>query len=381
MRDVPGRLVAALGASILLVFGAPYVGQLRGAIQRTLPGQYRLIIGGTIAIAIAAALGAALVRIRDRRPLRYGLIVAALVGGAIYAVLTATGNAAVDVVERFHFVEYGFITFLFYRVWQDRANVAALLFPFLAGVIVGTLDEGFQWLVPARVGEWHDVLLDGAAVACGLAFSLGLHPPASLPFAVDRRTRRAIAAFVVTTVVILATFFSVVHLGYDVDGLEAGLFLSRYSADDLRDAARDRAERWRSDPPSILRRMSVEDHYLAEGLWHIQRRNEGTGLHTWKENLILERFFDPVLQYPTYSTPSGARWPPEQRANAEAQYGHDPAPYVSDANPYPIYPWNPMPFWTTVAAVMAVAVFGIMKVGPGSPPRTPARWGGGNRDR
>jgi hypothetical protein len=98
-------------------------------------------------------------------------------------------------------------------------------------------------------------------------------------------------------------------------------------------------------------------------VWHIQRCNEGTGLHTWKENLILERFFDPVLQYPTYSTPSGARWPPEQRANVEAQYGHDPSPYISEANPYPIYTWNPMAFWTTAAVMIAAAVFGIMKAG------------------
>ena len=374
MRDVPGRLLVAIAASIVVVFGAPYVGQLRAAIQRTLPGQYRLIVGGAIAVAIAAALLAALVRIRDRRPLRYGVIVAALAGGVIYAVATATGNAAVDVVERFHFVEYGFITFLFYRVWQERANVEALLFPLLAGIIVGTLDEGFQWLVPARVGELHDVLLDCAAVGCGLAFSLGLHPPSSLTCAVDTRTRRTVCAFVAATMLIVASFFDIVHLGYDVDASEAGRFLSRYSADDLRAAARDRAERWKTDPPSILRRMSVEDHYLAEGLWHIQRRNEGTGLHTWKENLILERFFDPVLQYPTYSTPSGARWPLEQRANAEARYGHDPAPYISGANPYPIYTWNAMPFWTTSAVVIAAAVLGIMKAGP-------ARWGGGSGDR
>jgi hypothetical protein len=360
MGDVRGRFLTALVASIVVVFGAPYVGQLRAAIQRTLPGQYRLIIGGTIALAIAAALGAALVRIRDRRLLRYGLIVSALAGGCIYALTTATGNAAVDVVERFHFVEYGFITFLFYRAWQDRANVEALLFPLLAGLIVGTLDEGFQWLVPARVGELHDVLLDGAAVACGLAFSLGLHPPASLTCAVDGRTRRTIGAFVAATIVVVASFFYLVHLGYEVDATDTGRFLSRYGADELRAAARDRAERWKADPPSTLHRMSVEDHYLAEGVWHIQRRNEGTGLHAWKENLILERFFDPVLQYPTYSTPSGARWPPEQRANLEAQYGHDPAPYVSDANPYPIYTWNPMAFWTAVAVVVAAAVFGIV---------------------
>jgi hypothetical protein len=364
MRDVRGRLLAALAASIVVVFGSPYLGQLRAAIQRTLPGQYRLIIGGAIAVALAAALGAALIRIRDRRLLRYGLIVAALGGGAIYAVMTATGNGAVDVVERFHFVEYGVITFLFYRVWHDRANVEALLFPLLAGVIVGTLDEGFQWLVPARVGELHDVLLDGAAVACGLAFSLGLHPPASLTLAVDSRTRRAIAVFVAAAILIVAAFFHVVHLGHDIDAAEGGRFLSRYSADELHAAARDRAERWKADPPSTLHRMSVEDHYLAEGVWHIQRRNEGTGLNIWKENLILERFFDPVLQYRTYSTPSGARWPPEQRANVEAEYGHDPSPYISEANPYPIYTWSPMAFWTTAAVVIAAAVSGIMRVGP-----------------
>jgi len=363
MGDGRGRLVAAIAASIVVVFGAPYVGQLRAAIQRTLPGQYRLIIGGSIAVAILVALGAALVRIRDRRLLRYGLVLAALVGAGIYAVATATGNGAVDVVERFHFVEYGFITFLFYRVWHDRANVEALLFPLLAGLIVGTFDEGFQWLVPARVGELHDVLLDGAAVTCGLAFSLGLHPPASLTLAVAARTRRTISVFVAATMVILAAFFGVVHLGYEVDGGDAGRFLSRYSADDLRAAARDRAARWKTEPPLVLHRMSVEDHYLAEGVWHIQRRNEGTGLNTWKENLILERFFDPVLEYRTYSTPSGARWPQEQRANVEAQHGHDATPYVSTANPYPIYAWNAVTYWAMVAAVVAVAVFGIMKVG------------------
>jgi hypothetical protein len=360
---VRGRLVAAIAASIVVVLGSPYLGQLRAAIQRTLPGYYRLIIGGAILVAIASALGAALIRIRDRQLLRYALIVAALGGAAFYAVMTATGNAAVDVVERFHFVEYGFITFLFYRVWQDRANVEALLFPLLAGLIVGTLDEGFQWLVPARVGELHDVLLDGAAVACGLAFSLGLHPPWSLTCAVDSRTRRTISVFVAATVVIVAAFFGVVHLGYDIDGGDAGRFLSRYSADDLRAAAVDRAARWKTDPPLILHRLSVEDHYLAEGVWHVQRRNEGTGLNTWKENLILERFFDPVLEYRTYSTPSGARWPQEQRANVEARHGHDATPYASTANPYPIYAWNAVTYWTVVAAIVAVAVVCIMKVG------------------
>ena len=121
------RLIGAIAASALVIVAAPNVGQIRGAIQSALPGQYRLIIGGTIAAAIAFALLHAIVRIRERRLLRYGLIAAAITGGTIYAWLTATGNANVDVVERFHFVEYGAITLLFYRVWNDRANVTEVL--------------------------------------------------------------------------------------------------------------------------------------------------------------------------------------------------------------------------------------------------------------
>lgn len=357
------RLVEAIAASAAVVFASPYVGQIRGAIQAALPGQYRLIIGGTIGVGVGAALVHALVRIRERRLLRYGLIAAAIAGGTIYAVLSASGNALVDVVERFHFVEYGFITLLFYRFWHDRANVTALVFPLLAGTMVGTLDESVQWLVPARVGELRDVLLDVAAVGCGLVFSVGVQPPLSVTARLDRRTRREMALFVASCILMLAAFFHVVHLGYEVDGADAGRFLSRFSAAQLEQAAKDRAVRWHDHAPAALHRLSIEDHYLAEGVWHVQRRNEGTGLHTWKENLILERFFEPVLQFPTYSTPKGARWPPDQRANVEARELVHDGPYVSDANPYPIYTWSPVVFWLVVTGLIAAVVFVIVRAG------------------
>jgi len=359
---VRSRLIGAIAASTLVIVAAPNVGQIRGAIQSALPGQYRLIIGGTIAAAIAFALLHAIVRIRERRLLRYGLIAAAIAGGTIYAWLTATGNANVDVVEHFHFVEYGAITLLFYRMWNDRANVTALLFPLLAGLIVGTADEAVQWLVPARVGELHDVLLDGVAVACGLIFSVGLQPPSSVVQPIDRHTRRGMAAFVCATIVIVAAFFHVVHLGYEIDGGDAGRFLSRFTVDELRDAEHDRGARWTVEAPSVLHRFSIEDHYLAEGVWHIQRRNEGTGLNTWKENLILERFFEPVLRFPTYSTPNGAVWPPEQRANVEVREAHDTSRYVSDANPYPIYAWGAVSFWLGAAGLIALVL--LVMLGP-----------------
>ena len=65
------RLVLAFVASFVVVLGAPYTGQIRGAIQDALPGQYRLIIGGVVVLAVAIAVVAALLRIREQRATRY----------------------------------------------------------------------------------------------------------------------------------------------------------------------------------------------------------------------------------------------------------------------------------------------------------------------
>jgi VanZ like family len=350
-----GRLALALVVSLLVTAGAPYTGQIRGAIQDALPGQYRLIIGGVVVVAVAFAVLTALLRIKERRAQRYGVLALAVGGGGLYAYLTATGNANVDVVERFHLVEYGALTWLYYRAWHARGDVTSLVFPVLAAFMVGIFDEGLQWLVPARVGELHDVLLNGVSIACGLVFSIGLEPLTGVWWLPDRIGRRALAAFTGAAILMLAAFFDAVHLGHLVRDAETGDFLSRYSEAALLDASRDRAARWQSEPPRELRRTSIEDHYLAEGVWHIQRRNEVEDPHrVWHENLILEKYFGPVLEFPTYATGSGAKWPAEQRANMAAQVGREATPYRSTANPYPIYTWSRTMFWISVMAVMSV---------------------------
>jgi hypothetical protein len=267
-------------------------------------------------------------------------------------------------VERFHLVEYGALTWLYYRVWHTRGDVSSLVFPVLATFIVGIFDEGVQWLVPARVGELHDVLLNGVSIACGLVFSLGLEPVTGVRWLPDRKGARALAMFASAAILALAAFFHTVHLGHLVQDAEAGEFFSRYSATELLDASRDRAVRWKSAPPRELRRTSIEDHYLAEGVWHVQRRNEVEDpIRVWHENLILEKYFAPVLEFPTYSTGKGAKWAAEQRANAAARAGTPATAYRSTANPYPIYPWNPIAFWISVIALIAVLL--LLSRGPG----------------
>lgn len=360
-----GRLAVALAVSLVVTAGAPYTGQIRGAIQDALPGQYRFILGGIVAAAVALAIVTALLRIRERRVQRYGALALAVGGGALYAFVTATGNANVDAVERFHLVEYGALTWLYYRAWHARGDVSSLVFPALATFMVGIFDEGLQWLVPARVGELRDVLLNGVSIACGLVFSVGLEPPAGDRWIPDRGGRRTIAAFAGAAILMLAVFVNAVHLGHLVRDAEAGEFFSRYSAAELLEASRDRAARWQAAPPRELRRTSIEDHYLAEGAWHIQRRNEVEDpQRVWHENLILEKYFSPVLEFPTYATGAGAKWPAEQRANNAAQAAGDVRPYRSTANPYPIYTWNRTVFWVAVMALIGAA-FVLLSFAPG----------------
>ncbi len=272
-----GRLAVALAASIVVVLGAPYTGQIRGAIQDAAPGQYRIIIGGIVVVAVAIAVLSALLRIREQRATRYGLLAIAVGGGALYAWATATGNANVDVVERFHLVEYGALTWLYYRAWHERGDITSLVFPALAAFTVGIFDEGLQWLVPARVGELHDVLLNAVSIACGVIFSVGLAPVRAVSWWPDRRGRRSLAVFTSAVIVALAAFFHAVHLGHEIDDPQTGDFLSRYSAEELLAASRDRAvvgsRRRRASCIGRRSRTTIS----PKGVWHVQRRNEVAG--------------------------------------------------------------------------------------------------------
>lgn len=344
-----GRLLTAAGVSAALVLSTPYIGQIRSAVQSAFPDQYRAIVAGIIGSALIVALGLAVVRIRERRALRYGALVAAIGIAVLYALAARTGQPDRDLIERFHFVEYGLLTFLFYRAWRPRGDAAALGLPVCAGLLVGVADEWFQWFVPTRVGELSDVLINSVAVACGLLFSVGVDPPSRAALTCGASCRRAMAAGFSAVVVAAAIFVDAVHLGHEIRVSDAGVFRSAFSEAALRAAAADRAERWRRQPPVTVPGIAYEDHYLSEGLWHVQRRNEAFGdgnpWAAWNENLVLERFYTPVLDV-------GSRWLPEQRADTAALVAGRSGMYVSDAEPYPIFTLPRLQFWLTIAGIV-----------------------------
>jgi hypothetical protein len=344
-------LAGIVSTAIVLV--SPFMGQLQSFLRRSLTTrQYVLLFGVSVLVAVGGAIVHATTRIRDRRAARYATMAAALAIGAGYLWAIGTPWPEVNAVERVHFVEYGLIAFLFYRAWRPAGDLSIIVLPLLVAFMVGTLDEWLQWFIPVRVGEAHDVFLNLVSIGCGLMFAVALQPPDSFSLTLRPQTRKQAGIVIAVVWLVFATFVDTVHLGYNID-LDAGVqFRSHYTAERLDELQRDRTERWKTNPPTSLRRLSQEDQYMDEGLWHVRERNRAEQpMAAWRENLILERYFAPVLDTKTYASPEGNRWPPEQRANLAAAVDATAPRYVSAAEPYPIVTWSHTLFWLAVGAV------------------------------
>jgi hypothetical protein len=354
------RLVVAIVSAAALILLAPFLGEVRRMLRASFPGHFVLILGAALGLMLAAAVATALVHIRDRRAMRYGSIATALVVATAYSVWNASPDPQVNAVERFHFLQYGLITFLFYRGWHAVEDPAIFVLPVLAGLVVGTVEEWFQWFIPARVGEMRDVFLNGAAIGCGVLFSFGVDPPRHMPGRLQPGSLRRIAQLAAVAIIVFAAFVHSVHLGYVVTDPDAGTFHSRYDASRLLALSRNREVAWKTAPP-LQRppRVSREDQYMSEGLLHVQERNRRWAADdidaAWQENLILERFYAPVLDTPSYVSATGHRWPEAQRADAERRRAPAPAAgtraapgYLSNADEGFIRTWPRHLYWASV---------------------------------
>jgi hypothetical protein len=362
-----GRFALALTSSALLVVSAPFMGEARHWLRDTFPTHFVAIVGVAVALAALVAIAVAISRIRDHRAARYTLVAAAVLLAVVYSARSSIGNPESDVVEHVHFIEYGIVTWLFYRAWQRLDDGGVIVLPLLAGLAVGTCEEWFQWFLPARVGELRDIFLNGAAIVSGLLLSTAIVPPAGIRSGLGRRSLAHLFGVGAVLAALLAGFLNSVHVGYEIADPDVGAFRSIYSAAELDALARDRALRWASDPPIVRpARLSREDQYFSEGLLHAQERNRqweaGQLTVAWFENRILETYFAPVLDAPSYISRTALRWPAAQRADAEHRASVDSRAFRSGAQgEFPIFTWPRRAFLIVSAAIVsALALLAVL---------------------
>ena len=361
------RLFTACAVSALIVLASPFMGRLQSLLRSSVSTRvYLLLLGGVVIGSIVAAIVVAFIRNRGNRTGRIAAMAAAIAVGVAYTRAMSTGDPTIDAVERVHFIEYGLIAVLFYRVWRRIGDASTLILPLLCGFIVGTLDEWLQWFIPYRVGEMHDVFLNFTALAGGVLFGIALEPPPSFQWRPGRDGVSRLATVSAITLLVFAGFVNSVHVGHELSAGDIGRFKSHHTIAELDALQHDRSVRWAAEPPIGIRRLSREDQYLDEALWHVRERNrlwdEGHVTGAWHENLILERFFVPVLDRPTYVSPDGTRWPPAHRADAESRRQLLAAPFVSVAEPRVILLWNKTLYWLIVSGVVALLLAASVRV-------------------
>ena len=117
------RLLLACVVSALIVLASPFMGRLQSLLRSSVSTRvYVLLLGGVVIGSIAAAIAAAFIRNRGHRTSRVAAMAAAIGLGLAYTTAMSTGDPTIDAVERVHFIEYGLIAVLFYRVWRQRSG-------------------------------------------------------------------------------------------------------------------------------------------------------------------------------------------------------------------------------------------------------------------
>ncbi len=347
------RLLVAVVIAAIIVFTSPWIGAARSAVRAAIPGAFLIVLNMTAIVLALGALAWAWRAIRDGRLWRRAALVAAIALAAVVATSLAGPSAEANATERFHFFEYGLVAWFFYRAMPRRtrgfSNEVALCV--LAGLLVSTADEAFQWFVPNRVGELRDIFINLGAIAAGLLFSVAVDPPEAGTSAAGIS---AVAGTAAAVMLALAAFLQTVQLGFEIHDPDIGTFRSRYPAQRLLELEADRTTTWRvTPPPTTLHRLSREDQFLAEGLAHVQARNRAweTNIRaSWLENRILEKYFAPVLVTPSYLTPAAAKWPDAQRRDVEQRAS------TARADDFESVAWRDFVLIWPASTVWAVAV-------------------------
>lgn len=257
-------------------------------------------------------------------------------------------------VEAVHFIQYGVLAALLFMAFAWR-HKNFLIYPavILATVIVGTIDEGIQWLIPKRVWGLSDIGINSlAAIIVCVAIAMCIRPKGFQQginrFSIRLVLNLGIVCTLIMTLCLANTPNAIKWYGERIPALnylaedghimaeygflykdeEIGIFRSRYSVDDLpkvdNQRALDAAEKLDAAPKledygDFIRKYSpITDPFLHELRVHLNRRDYylKTGQQqerysseerqrrlviAWYENRIVEKYFPESLAQSSFT--------------------------------------------------------------------------------
>lgn len=350
-------------ASLIIFITAPFARAIQSVVSEVLGRSFVLFLVAA-ATLVATILAIRVIRRRAVPRNAYLWLVAtfAAFGGYAYQLRD-------NPEEAFHFVQYGLLSLLVYRALIHRFRDHGVYFvATLVVAIIGIIDEWIQWITPSRYWDVRDLrinLLAGAMIQ--LVIAMGLRPRlvsgwrasgtwrtfsrlaalgllmlalshANTPERMSEYTSRLpFLEFLMKSKNMMAEY------GYLYEDDDIGRFRSRFSLDELEDLDRRRGielagilDEYISEERygQFLELYSVpRDAYAHEAGVHLFRRNRylwraenqeaRQGLHynmAFRENLILEKYFETGLRHSKHSWKPDKRYRVEQRADKGGVY-------------------------------------------------------------
>ncbi|TKJ32684.1 hypothetical protein CEE39_04970 [bacterium (candidate division B38) B3_B38] len=300
--------LASLFFSVGIVFSSPYIGMLRDYLSSSFGDYFNLFLYILLGIALIEMALFLSVHIKTERLKRY----AAAGAVALCLLLVRRGlispDSRVALIELIHFAEYGILSLLiFYALKGKLSKWLACCWSVMLTTTVGMSDEGLQWLLSSRVGEFRDLAIDASGGLIGQLFLLLVIFPAGIKYKVSPRHIRSFFLGLALFILLGGLFIGQVQSGYWIEDNTIGRFKSHFTSSKLRQLQGERLRLW-SQSPLLLREISgsereplwrMEDFYLTEARCHTRWRNqyeeEGDLYRAVKENLILTRFYRPYI--------------------------------------------------------------------------------------
>jgi hypothetical membrane protein len=129
---------------------------------------FTFIVASIVVIGLSVLLYSFIFRFKVRK---VGQYIWLFICAALYLYFTLQLKSHPE--EAFHFLEYGLLSYLFFRALSQKIrDKTVYITSALFVLLVGILDESFQWVVPRRVWSYKDV---GLNLLAGGIFLLGIY--------------------------------------------------------------------------------------------------------------------------------------------------------------------------------------------------------------